>query len=466
MSSRSFVRGLAASSLCVLACASTRALAQRPGTLDVAALARYGLPDGQLDLENSLGIGARIGLFIAPHLALELEHSMNYSNPRGPSDLEVRLRPHYVRLALHRPLGEQWKTIWALGWVRDRVDPTGGDIFQDDGYHALLGLQRLLGSGAALRFDATFDYLPSPIFEEPGVDIEMKHFAFQAGLNFRIGREQPKDSDQDGVLDEVDACPGSPLGDDVDTRGCTPPRDSDGDGVMDPSDRCAGTPADARIDSAGCPLPTDTDRDGVMDDIDACADTPATTRIDARGCPVDSDADGVLNSSDACADTPAGAPVDGRGCPLPGDSDGDSVVDPNDDCPDTPAGTRADARGCAIIFETGETSVVLDGVTFASGRATLTTDAMTILDRVAESLVNAKDVSVEIQGYTDNTGSRATNVRLSTERAEAVRAYLVRQGVPAERLTARGYGPTSPIEPNTTAEGRARNRRVELKRLP
>src|SRR5690606_36239052 len=126
----------------------------------------------------------------------------------------------------------------------------------------------------------------------------------------------------------------------------------------------------------------------------ASTPVPYTTLFrSARGCPVDGDGDGVLNSADACPDTPTGTDVDGRGCPLPKDSDGDGVVDPNDDCPDTAAGTRADSRGCAIIFESGETSVVLDGVTFASGRATLTPDARTILDRVAESLVNAKDVS-------------------------------------------------------------------------
>ncbi len=466
MSCRTITRALATSGLCLFAIA-VPSLAQRPGTLDLALLARYGLPDGELDLENSLGVGARVGLFIAPNLAIEAEHSMNYTNPRGPSDDETRLRPHYLRLALHRPLGDDWQTIWGLGWVRDRVDPSGAGIFPDDGYHALIGLQRYLGSGASLRFDATLDYLPSPIFEGGGTDIEMMHVGFQAGLNFRIGRERPRDSDQDGVLDDIDACPRSPLGEPVNARGCElPPGDSDRDGVPDPADRCAGTPAGARVDTGGCPLPTDADRDGVMDDVDACAQTPATTRVDARGCPVDLDGDGVINTADACPDTPTGEAVDGRGCPLPEDSDGDGVVDPADDCPGTVAGTRTDSRGCAIIFETGETSVVLDGVTFASGRATLTPDARTILDRVAESLVNAKDVSVEVQGYTDNTGSRQTNVRLSGERAEAVRAYLISKGVPAGRLTARGYGPTSPIEPNTTAEGRARNRRVELKRLP
>src|SRR5690606_24985924 len=98
-------------------------------------------------------------------------------------------------------------------------------------------------------------------------------------------------------------------------------------------------------------------------------------------------------------------------------------------------------------------------------RAELTLDAQTILDRVAVSLIEAKEVQVEVQGHTDNTGSRAANLRLSTRRAEAVRDYLVRRGVPAARLTARGLGPDVPRAPNTTAEGRAVNRRVELKRM-
>jgi OOP family OmpA-OmpF porin len=188
--------------------------------------------------------------------------------------------------------------------------------------------------------------------------------------------------------------------------------------------------------------------------------------VDARGCPVDADGDGVVNSADACPETPAGTRVDGRGCALPQDTDGDGVVDPSDDCPDTAADTRVDARGCAIVFPVGETTLVLDGVTFSSGRAELALDAQTILDRVAASLLEAKDVNVEVQGHTDNTGSRAANLRLSTLRAQAVRDYLVRKGVPAERLSARGLGPDVPRAPNTTADGRAVNRRVELKRMP
>jgi outer membrane protein OmpA-like peptidoglycan-associated protein len=437
--------------------------AQRAGTVDVGLLGRYMVLDSKLDHDPAKGYGARVGVFVLKNLALEFEHTMNYTAPEGTDD-ETRLRPYILRLALHRPIGESWNSIFALGWIRDRFDPLNADIFEDDGYHALFGLQHRMSDGIGLRFDATLDYLPSPIGETAGNDIDLLHWGVQGGFNFRFGKQPPKDADRDGVSDALDQCPATPMGEMVDARGCVPPKDSDGDGVMDPQDRCADTAAGTRVDASGCAVPVDTDRDGVMDNVDACADTPASVRVDARGCPVDSDGDGVVNTADACPETPAGTKVDGRGCALPQDSDGDLVMDNVDECPETAANLRVDSRGCAIVFPEGEKSLVLDGVTFATGRAMLTPDAMTILDRVAESLVDAKDVNVQVLGHTDNTGSRATNLRLSTQRAEAVRDYLVRKGVPASRLSARGMGPDVPRAPNATAEGRALNRRVELVR--
>jgi OOP family OmpA-OmpF porin len=117
-----------------------------------------------------------------------------------------------------------------------------------------------------------------------------------------------------------------------------------------------------------------------------------------------------------------------------------------------------------MVFEAGRTNIVLEGVTFASGSTILSAGAKVVLDRVALQLVNATDVNVEVGGHTDNTGSPATNTRLSGLRAEAVRTYLIEKGVPAARMTSKGYGPTTPIAPNTTPSGRAQNRRVELKR--
>jgi outer membrane protein OmpA-like peptidoglycan-associated protein len=228
---------------------------------------------------------------------------------------------------------------------------------------------------------------------------------------------------------------------------------------VDASDRCPNTPAGTAVDAAGCPK--DGDGDGVLDGIDQCPNTPAGTPVDATGCPRDSDRDGVIDPQDQCPNTPAGTAVDARGCPL--DTDGDGVLNANDRCPDTPAGTRVDAVGCPALFERGA-ALVLQGVNFQTGRATLLPESQAILDRVAESLNNNPDVNVEVGGHTDNTGRRATNLRLSSARATTVRDYLISKGVAASRITARGYGPDKPVGDNTTATGRASNRRVELTR--
>ncbi len=82
---------------------------------------------------------------------------------------------------------------------------------------------------------------------------------------------------------------------------------------------------------------------------------------------------------------------------------------------------------------------------------------------MAASLIANPDIKIEISGHTDNTGSAATNTRLSQARADAVRTYLASKGVSPDRMVTRGYGPTQPVAPNTTAAGRAQNRRVELR---
>jgi len=139
------------------------------------------------------------------------------------------------------------------------------------------------------------------------------------------------------------------------------------------------------------------------------------------------------------------------------DSDGDGVVDSRDACPDTPLGVRVDARGCEL-----QERIELKGVTFATGSAQLNPSSAQTLDEAAETLSRYPELKVEVQGHTDSTGNREFNVDLSQRRAESVRTYLVNKGISAARLTARGYGPDRPIMSNATADGRARNRRVEL----
>jgi OOP family OmpA-OmpF porin len=104
-------------------------------------------------------------------------------------------------------------------------------------------------------------------------------------------------------------------------------------------------------------------------------------------------------------------------------------------------------------------------VTFATGSATLTPGAQSSLRATASTLLATPAARFEVAGYTDDTGSRTVNERLSLERAQSVRAFLVSAGVPADRLTAQGYGPADPVASNATSEGRALNRRVELRRI-
>jgi len=179
----------------------------------------------------------------------------------------------------------------------------------------------------------------------------------------------------------------------------------------------------------------------------------------------DSDRDGVADQFDACPATPRGERVDSRGCSLPMDADGDGVLDSADACPNTPAGMQVDARGCLLLFAEGADRVVLQGVTFVSGGTELTPEARQILDRVAGSLVADPTIRVEVAGHTDDRGYRPFNLSLSLSRAASVRAYLISRGVGGDRVVAKGYGPDEPVASNETPEGRARNQRIELRRL-
>ena len=154
---------------------------------------------------------------------------------------------------------------------------------------------------------------------------------------------------------------------------------------------------------------------------------------------------------------------------LTTDSDGDGVVDVNDKCPNTPAGTKVDGSGCPlakpVIYVTEEDKkVVKDAIKnleFDLGKSTIRDHSLPSLDRVAQLLVD-KNFSLKLAGHTDNTGSKDLNMRLSKDRAESIKSYLVSKGANASRIEATGYGQNQPIATNKTAAGRQANRRVEF----
>jgi len=183
------------------------------------------------------------------------------------------------------------------------------------------------------------------------------------------------------------------------------------------------------------------------------ASTPSMMQA-APAAPADEDHDGIVDSNDRCPGTPAGRAVGADGCEP--DSDFDGVVDSVDACPGTPHGTRVDARGCAIKEE-----IRLPVVRFDYDSAHLSPATVASLAEAVQILRKNPDVSVEVAGHTDSRGPDAYNLALAQRRAEAVRGYLVDNGV-TNRLAVHSYGESKPSADNSTAAGRAQNRRVVL----
>lgn len=262
------------------------------------------------------------------------------------------------------------------------------------------------------------------------------------------------DSDSDGVLDKDDRCPN--LVGPAASFGCP---DTDGDGVYDNLDKC---PNEIGISSNdGCPQ-SDRDGDGVADNIDQCPDTPGVAGN--RGCPriADSDNDGVPDDKDRCPSV--SGLISNDGCPAADpDSDGDGIVDRLDKCP-FEAGVSSRAGCPELSVETRRIfEEALRGINFESSRATIRSNSYGILNEVVGVMLRNPNYNLEIIGHTDSQGDANTNQKLSENRAQAVKMFLVNKGIEAFRMTALGFGESVPIADNNTAEGRATNRRVAFK---
>jgi len=325
-----------------------------------------------------------------------------------------------------------------------------------------------------------------------GGDTKFSNFGGNLGLSLMLGSQTLTDADGDGVRDGADKCPGTPRGALVDKRGC--PTDGDGDGVPDGLDRCPRTPHGAVVNADGCSI--DSDGDGVPDGLDKCPNTPAAAGVDANGCPSDSDGDGVFDGLDRCPDTPKGATVDALGCPS--DTDNDGVLDGIDRCPDTPPRTPVDAEGCPATpaqqqprrqppaaappvqkpaapppkppapnaapapAPTERRVFVLRDNAFSPGSARLRVRASSTLDSVAAALTADSSLRVEIGAHTARSRAESDSRRFASLRVEAVRTYLIHKKIPPQRLVPKVYGATQPLTADTSATGRAINRRIEI----
>jgi outer membrane protein OmpA-like peptidoglycan-associated protein len=253
------------------------------------------------------------------------------------------------------------------------------------------------------------------------------------------------DRDKDGVYDMNDSCPD--VAGPVELHGCP---DTDGDGILDKNDECPTEKGPAALN--GCP---DRDNDGVADKNDACPDVPGDKAH--KGCP-DTDGDGLYDNEDSCPRVKG--PIENHGCPY-ADTDGDGVLDKDDACPSVFG--VAENKGCPALSkkELETVKYAFDNLEFETGKDVIRTKSFVSLNGLAKLLID-KGYGLKIEGHTDNVGKADMNLDLSVKRAESVKKYLMSKNVDGNKLETAGYGLTKPIADNKTAEGRQKNRRVEM----
>ncbi|WP_178861952.1 OmpA family protein [Thiomicrorhabdus cannonii] len=236
--------------------------------------------------------------------------------------------------------------------------------------------------------------------------------------------------------------------------------DLDQDGVVDSQDHCQNSKLGSSVDAFGCGL--DSDGDGVYNQDDLCPGTPKGAIVNAFGCEPDSDGDGVPDSRDECPNTPKGVEVDERGCPLDRDTDRDGVFNEQDKCPDTPRGVKVNKYGCPPEI------LVLSNIEFDVDSSVIRDDQATILDQNASRLKELKSTeTLLITGHTDSSGTDAHNLKLSWQRADSAKEFLLKAlNFKDEQIRILGKGESAPIADNATKEGRQTNRRIELKIVP
>ena len=483
-----------------LASVSIAQAQERHNLFEVSAAGAYQSYGNTADLGSAFGGLGRIGLWLPLNFSVEAEGS-TASAKANTTDIKVGVKTGSGALLYNLPFGGRSWGYAKLGYGGTKY---GGDCSAPGA--RICGTTTMFVAGLGVRVGLTPVLMvrgegvvhPNRGTTQSGIPpvsqtVKFSNYGVNLGVSLMLGSKPIPDSDGDGVLNNRDRCAGTPAGAQVDGRGC--PADSDGDGVPNGVDRCPNSGTGALVDATGCSQ--DSDGDNIADGIDKCPDTPAGVLVDSRGCPRDSDGDSIADGLDRCSDTPKGATVDALGCP--GDSDNDGVLDGLDRCPRTPPGADVNAAGCAAGQQgrqpptapapaappvdtstarppqprapsqpSGQAIVagqpmVLEGVTFGTGSARLQTAAYVELDSIAKVLAANPSLRVEIGAHTDEGGSPADNMHLSSLRAEAVRNYLVAKGVPFQQMVARGYGASMPRTPDTTPRGRAANRRVEIR---
>jgi outer membrane protein OmpA-like peptidoglycan-associated protein len=407
---------------------------------------------------NSSLFGIRVGVMFTDIIGIEGEFGVIPSESREQvfDVWNILYRAHVIfQFGASDPTRKLIPFVLGGGGAMQVVSTGNANVISKDTdaeLYAGIGAKYRVDNGWGLRVDGRILFPPSSSSDGPTVDWEVLLSIYKEFGRKEVAKSTgPKDTDGDGIPDDVDKCPNEPEDKDgfQDADGCPDP-DNDNDGIPDAQDKCPNEPEDKDgfQDADGCPDP-DNDNDGIPDAQDKCPNEPE-------------DKDGFQ---------------DADGCPDP-DNDQDGIPDSQDKCPDQPETKNGyqDADGCPdeIPEKVKKFTGVIQGINFKVNSADLLAASNGTLDKAVAVLKEFPELKMEIQGHTDDQamghgGKFADNTALSQARAESVKAYFVKAGIEDNRLIAKGYGATMPIDDPKDLKGaklnaaRTKNRRVEFK---
>ena len=382
-----------------------------------------------------------VGRYIGKGFSAELSGSLNKIEKGYGYDKDLDNKVDKSFWAVNLAAQYHLNTLWSGARWFDPYAQVGG------GYAAIDNegkFRTLVGGGANFWFTDNIGLnLQTAYHPTMKSESTENYFQHALGITIKFGKQ---DRDNDGVADKDDKCPdvaGKP-----ELNGCP---DADGDGITDAEDACPDVFGLKEFN--GCP---DTDNDGIADKDDECPEVAGKPEL--KGCP-DADNDGIADKDDKCPQQ--AGPKENNGCPWP-DTDRDGVLDKDDECPEE-AGPASN-KGCPEVTQEVQTQLnsFAKTILFDVGKSTIRPESATVLNNIVNVLNKYKNSKFSVEGYTDTSGNKDKNQRLSEDRAYSVKAYLVDKGINPARLSAKGFGPEKPIASNKTKKGRELNRRVEI----
>ncbi len=433
---------------------------------------------------TSILLGLRVGVFFADVIGVEGELGVIPTIAKGTagtaldySTTDLTFRAHLVAQLRARNPENKFIPFVLVGGGGFTIVSTNSEGRENDpsqyiqadtdaAFYFGVGFKYRITDRMGLRVDGRLLLVPSSEnANPPREDVKKVTQDFEALASFYMSfgnsttvvvekEDVPEDDDpdKDGIRGAADQCPTDPEDKDAfqDDDGCSEP-DNDGDGLLDAADKC---PTDAEDkdgyqDDDGCPDP-DNDGDGLNDQQDKCPAEPEDKDNfqDEDGCPdLDNDGDGVLDAQDKCIDKP----------------ETKNGYQDEDGCPDE------------IPEKIRKFTGAIQGINFRVNSDALLATSNKTLDKAVAVLKEFPDLKLEIQGHTDDQPLKAKkgakfadNLELSQGRAESVRAYFIKKGIEENRLSAKGFGDSSPVVPIEGLKGaklttaRSKNRRVEF----